>query len=130
MRPIFLGGISSAPLQPPLGHSLATPLIGLLMLPNSAGTQVVSKICPRRGAPAKVTNLIALGDSEFEMTAARKMREQFDHALLKTVKFQAARLFAVCVCVRAPCEAAVGSTLACAAVSAQSNSDARPPEPS
>mmetsp|Transcript_73569 Transcript_73569/g.206561 ORF Transcript_73569/g.206561 Transcript_73569/m.206561 type:complete len:255 (+) Transcript_73569:98-862(+) len=37
----------------------------------------------------QVTNLIALGDSEFEMVAAQKMRAKFEHALLKTVKFQA-----------------------------------------
>jgi len=44
----------------------------------------------QRKLPATlVTNLIALGDSEFEMTAARLMREQFEHALLKTVKFLA-----------------------------------------
>jgi len=42
----------------------------------------------QRKLPATlVTNLIALGDSEFEMHAARSMREQFEHPLLKTVKF-------------------------------------------
>jgi len=34
-----------------------------------------------------VTNLIVVGDSEFEMIAARHMREQFQHAVLKAVKF-------------------------------------------
>jgi len=42
----------------------------------------------QRGLPdAVVTNLIVLGDSEFEMAAARSMRKQFDTAVLKTVKF-------------------------------------------
>mmetsp|Transcript_32983 Transcript_32983/g.94734 ORF Transcript_32983/g.94734 Transcript_32983/m.94734 type:complete len:308 (-) Transcript_32983:242-1165(-) len=36
-----------------------------------------------------VTNLIVIGDSEHEMTAARIMRSQFEHALLKAVKFTA-----------------------------------------
>lgn len=36
----------------------------------------------------KVTNLIALGDSDFEMKAAHVMGKQFEHALLKTVKFR------------------------------------------
>jgi len=36
-----------------------------------------------------VTNLIALGDSEFEMTAAQLLRERFEHAILKAVKFLA-----------------------------------------
>lgn len=34
-----------------------------------------------------VTNLIALGDSDFEMIAANNLRENFEHAILKTVKF-------------------------------------------
>jgi len=34
-----------------------------------------------------VTNLIAFGDSELEMTAAQVLRGQFEHAVLKAVKF-------------------------------------------
>mmetsp|Transcript_123389 Transcript_123389/g.356672 ORF Transcript_123389/g.356672 Transcript_123389/m.356672 type:complete len:286 (+) Transcript_123389:87-944(+) len=42
----------------------------------------------QRELPAtQVANLIAIGDSEFEMAAARLMRQQYEHALLKTVKF-------------------------------------------
>jgi len=35
-----------------------------------------------------ITNLIALGDADFEMEAARIMGGEFDEALLKTVKFK------------------------------------------
>lgn len=44
----------------------------------------------QRKLPATlVTNVVALGDSEFEMNAARLMRERFEHPLLKTIKFLA-----------------------------------------
>jgi hypothetical protein len=35
-----------------------------------------------------VTNLIALGDNNFEIEAAHKLGEQFQHALIKTIKFK------------------------------------------
>jgi len=35
-----------------------------------------------------ITNLISIGDSTFEMDAAHVMAEQFDHALIKTVKLR------------------------------------------
>lgn len=41
----------------------------------------------QRRLPEKlVTNLIVVGDSEFEMAAAKVMHKQFQHSVLKSVK--------------------------------------------
>lgn len=40
------------------------------------------------GIKGAVTNLIALGDSQFEMDAVKNLGTQFPRALLKTIKFR------------------------------------------